>query len=358
MIKYIALPIVGFLVGILIISLGGGGGAVYVGILTGIFNIPPSIATSTSLATIIPSAAAGTFSHWKAGNVNFRFGLTMLGGGIIGCVAGSLCSGLLPQSLYNKLIGVIMLLLSIQMCVSFLKKKRKVKGKSENPEVATALGVDNAAINVNRDADVVTDINVDNAATIDMEVDADTAINMDETAEAANITDGDTGEVFDTGMDTRATIDMEGYIYAINNVDEGTAAISTDIGNETDKGKKSDIIKAVVFGVLGGAMAGLVGLSGGGPIIAGLSIMGCGALETVGTSVLVLLGISIIGFGMHLGIGGVDWRLVGLLIIGTMSGAFVGPILLKRIDKKKMEKILQPLLLLLIVVMGILLLFK
>ena len=30
---YIALPIVGFIVGLLIVSLGGGGGAVYVGIV-------------------------------------------------------------------------------------------------------------------------------------------------------------------------------------------------------------------------------------------------------------------------------------------------------------------------------------
>ncbi len=48
-----ALPIVGFLIGLLIISLGGGGGGIYVGILTAFFNIPPAIAAATSLATII-----------------------------------------------------------------------------------------------------------------------------------------------------------------------------------------------------------------------------------------------------------------------------------------------------------------
>ena len=125
MIQYIALPIVGFLVGLLIISLGGGGGAVYVGILTAFFNIPPAIAASTSLATMIPTTAVGTFSHWKAGNVNFRFGLTMMIGGVAGSIAGSLCSGLLPQILYNKLTGIILLLLAVQMLVSYMKKKRK-----------------------------------------------------------------------------------------------------------------------------------------------------------------------------------------------------------------------------------------
>lgn len=253
--QYIALPIVGFVVGLLIISLGGGGGAVYVGILTVFFHIPPGIAASTSLATTIPTTAVGTFSHWKAGNVNWRFGLTMLIGGVAGSIVGSLCSGLLPEDLYNKVTGTILLLLAVQMFVSYLRKKGN----------------------------------------------------------------------------TQAT-------------------------ERTDQ--KSNVVKAVCFGLLGGVMSGLVGLSGGGPIIAGLMILGCQVLETVGTSVLVLFGIAVTGFITHLGIGSIDWKLVGLLTIGTVCGAFAGPVLLKRADKKKLEKILQPVLFLMIVAMGGIELFK
>src|SRR5208337_116777 len=101
MLILIALPIVGFLVGLLVISLGGGGGMVYVGMLNALFNIPPAVVASTSLATIIPATATGAFSHWKAGNINLRFGLVMLGGGLIGAVGGSLCSSLVPHGLYN-----------------------------------------------------------------------------------------------------------------------------------------------------------------------------------------------------------------------------------------------------------------
>jgi uncharacterized membrane protein YfcA len=257
MIHYIMLPIVGFFVGLLIISLGGGGGAVYVGILTVFFNIPPAIAASTSLATTIPTTAMGTFSHWKAGNVNWRFGLTMLAGGVVGSIIGSLFSGWLPQNLYNKLTGAILLLLAVQMLVSFLKKKR--------------------------------------------------------------------------------------------------AAAETHPDKTVSRG---DMVKAIGFGLLGGAMSGLVGLSGGGPIVAGLMILGCQALETVGTSVLVLLGIAVTGFVAHLSLGDIDWALVGLLTAGTMCGAFVGPSLLSRVDKAKLEKVLQPLLFLMTLVMGGILIFK
>lgn len=255
MLKLIALPVVGFLVGLLIISLGGGGGGIYVGILTLLFNISPAVAASTSLATIIPTTAVGTFSHWRAGNVNFRLGLIMLAGGASGAVAGSLCSGLLPQNVYTAVTGAVMLLLALQMCISYLKKRR------------------------------------------------------------------------------------------------GKAPASCHKG-------KRDIIKALLFGLIGGGMSGLVGLSGGGPIVAGLVLLGCGALETVGTSVFVLLGISVTGFVMRLGTGVVDWQLTLLLAAGTMAGAFVGPILLGRISKQKLEKILQPALLAVTAVMGVLLLLK
>jgi uncharacterized membrane protein YfcA len=78
----------------------------------------------------------------------------------------------------------------------------------------------------------------------------------------------------------------------------------------------------------------------------------------VGTSVLVLFGIAVTGFLTHLGIGTIDWQLVGLLTIGTVCGAFVGPFFLKRINKQKLEKVLQPVLFLMIVTMGSMEMFK
>jgi uncharacterized membrane protein YfcA len=48
----------------------------------------------------------------------------MLVSGAVGSVIGSLCSGFLPQGLYNKLTGIILLLLALQMLISFLRKKR------------------------------------------------------------------------------------------------------------------------------------------------------------------------------------------------------------------------------------------
>lgn len=255
----IALPLVGFLIGLIIIALGGGGGGIYVGILTAFFNVPPAVAAATSLATIIPTTTIGTLSHWKAGNVNLHFGLIMMGGAVIGAIVGSLCSDLLPESLYTKITGILLLLLGVQMIMAYLKKNK----------------------------DKLTDEQITNY-----------------------------------------------------------------------ERKASGTIKAVIYGFLGGVMSGLVGVSGTTPIVAGLTVLGCGALETVGTSVFVLVGISIAGFVMHLGLGNVDWMLVGLLVLGTTLGALLAPIILNGFSKDKLEKILPPILIVITLVMGTIVVFK
>lgn len=119
-----------------------------------------------------------------------------------------------------------------------------------------------------------------------------------------------------------------------------------------------DIVKASFYGLLGGTMSGLVGISGTAPIVAGLIVLGCNALEVVGTSVFVLIGISTAGFLMHLGLGNVDWKLVIMLAIGTSTGAYTAPYLLAKVSKDKLEKILPPIIIILTAVMGTIVLFK
>jgi len=254
---YFALPFVGFFIGLLIISLGGGGGGFYVGILTAFFNIPPAIAAATSLATIIPTTAIGAVSHWRAGNVNMRIGLIMLSGAIIGSIAGSLFSDYVPEKLYNKITGLLLLILAFEMLTAYIKKSKK----------------QTAPIKLN-------ELNLLN------------------------------------------------------------------------------IIKSLIYGFIGGGMSGLVGLSGTTPIVAGLAVLGCNALEIVGTSVFVLVGISSVGFLMHLGLGNVEWKFVGLLILGTTLGAALAPVLLSKINKETFEKVFLPFTIIMVFVMGCIVFMK
>ncbi len=255
----ICLPLFGFFIGLIIIALGGGGGGFYVGVLTAVFNVPPAIAASTSLATIIPTTTIGMLSHWKAGNINFKIGTIMMISAIIGAIVGSLFSDYIPDNLYNKITGSLLLVLVIQMALSYFKHK-------------------------------------------------------------------------------------------------GTKATNNSSG--TKKYTVLDLCKALFFGLLGGVMSGLVGISGTTPIVAGLIVLGCKALEIVGTSVFVLVGISVVGFLMHLGLGNVSWKLVFLLALGTSCGAFLAPFLLAKFSKDKLEKFLPPIIIILTAVMGLIVVAK
>lgn len=252
----LCLTIIGFFIGLVIIALGGGGGGLYVGILTALFNVPPAIAASTSLATIIPTTTVGMIGHWKAGNVNFKLGSIMMISAILGTILGSLCSDYVPEKYYNKITGTLLLILSVQMIVGFLKNK-KLKKQQEKKSYP-----------------------------------------------------------------------------------------------------KSDFIKAVFYGILGGSLSGLVGISGTTPIVAGLMVLGCNVLEVVGTSVFVLVGISTVGFLIHLGLGNVNWKLVFLLMLGTSTGALLAPYILSKLNRKAVEKVLPLVIIVLTLFMGAIVVLK
>lgn len=265
MLRYLILSSVGLLMGIFTIITGGGAGAVYVAVLTIFFNISPSVATSTSLATMAPVAAVAAYLHAKDHNVNFKVGWIMLGFGACGALVGSACSGLIPDEHYSQLIGGIIIALSLMM---FIKKRRKPLEAIEYVDAERGV----------RDVNVGSD---------------DSCVNS-----ASGEFDGD-----DCG-------DGEGR-------------------------KNSRMLKAVVFGLLGGVISGMAGTSGTTAIIAGLTLLGASTMQTVGTSVFVMSGISLVGFLTCLGVGGIDWELTGLLVVSAIVGAAIGSVILRNIEATK-----------------------
>lgn len=110
---------------------------------------------------------------------------------------------------------------------------------------------------------------------------------------------------------------------------------------------------AIFCGLFGGLMSGMVGISGTPPILAGLYALGLKAREVVGTSLMVLLVIGITGVIAHSALGAVNWQIVLLLGTGTVTGAFLGPLLLKLIDTAVLEKIYGPFFFLLVGFFGV-----
>ncbi len=91
-------------------------------VLTLLFNVQAQVAVSTSLAAIIPTTISASISHYRHGNLNISVGILLGIGGIMGAWLGTYISSLMSPNLLQKVFGVFMLLMGIQM--SFSAKKR------------------------------------------------------------------------------------------------------------------------------------------------------------------------------------------------------------------------------------------
>jgi uncharacterized membrane protein YfcA len=86
----VLLPVIiglGFVVGLLSGLFGVGGGFLMTPLLI-MIGIPPTVAAASDSNQIVAASASGTFAHYRLGNVDFRMGLYLLIGGVVGGFGG------------------------------------------------------------------------------------------------------------------------------------------------------------------------------------------------------------------------------------------------------------------------------
>ena len=132
----------------LLLGMGGG-----VGILSGIFGVgggflmtpllifigvPPAVAVATEANQIVASSVSGVLAHWRRGNVDFKMGIVLLIGGILGSTFGVWLFSVLRQlgqidlviSLsYVVFLGVIGVLMAIESTRAMLPATRGGGGR-------------------------------------------------------------------------------------------------------------------------------------------------------------------------------------------------------------------------------------
>jgi uncharacterized membrane protein YfcA len=74
---------VGFLAGLF----GVGGGFLLTPLLM-MVGIAPTVATASDANQIVAATTSGTFAHWRLGNVDFKMGLLLVAGGLLGGTLG------------------------------------------------------------------------------------------------------------------------------------------------------------------------------------------------------------------------------------------------------------------------------
>jgi uncharacterized membrane protein YfcA len=121
---YLWLPLIGFIIGFFASLTGGGGGFFFLPVLILFFRMPAQVAVATSLAATIPVCLAGSFGHYRRGNIDIKVGLIFSVAGIAGALSGAWITSVLNSRQLKTSFGVYSILIATQMLISSWKKKK------------------------------------------------------------------------------------------------------------------------------------------------------------------------------------------------------------------------------------------
>jgi uncharacterized membrane protein YfcA len=132
---------IGALVGFLSGMFGVGGGFLLTPLMM-MIGIPPAVAAASDSNQIVAAASSGAFAHWKLGNVDFKLGLVILFGGIVGGTIGvQLVKVLRAMGNFEfvmKVVYVLMLgLVGGAMFIESLNTIRRSKSQPVAPVAST-----------------------------------------------------------------------------------------------------------------------------------------------------------------------------------------------------------------------------
>ena len=138
----VLLPVVvglGLLVGLLSGLFGVGGGFLMTPLLI-MIGIPPTVAAASDSNQIVAASASGTYAHYRLGNVDFKMGLFLLIGGVIGGTGGVQIIKVLRQlgnaDFLIQITYVVMLgAVGSYMFLESLQNPRSSKQKGVSPAV-------------------------------------------------------------------------------------------------------------------------------------------------------------------------------------------------------------------------------
>ena len=110
--------VLGFLAGGLSAVMGVGGGVIMVPAMVLLFGLTQHTAQGTSLLIIIPTAIIGALRHTRHGYTDWRMGLTIGIGGILGAWGGATIALALDSELLQRLFAIFLLITGARLLMS------------------------------------------------------------------------------------------------------------------------------------------------------------------------------------------------------------------------------------------------
>ena len=117
-----------------------------------------------------------------------------------------------------------------------------------------------------------------------------------------------------------------------------------------------DRLTAYFASVISGIMVGLAGMSGGGPIVAGMLLLDAPIAQAAATSSYIRIWTTTLGIGLHWHTMTISWQPAIFMMIGTVIGAALAPHVMHKLggnEKRSFTHIMKPLIALILLFMGI-----
>ena len=298
------LPVlVGIFIGVLSGLLGIGGGTIMVPVFRLAFGLSPLMSTATSLFTIIPTSISGAVSHIKGKTCVPALGLAMGVGGALTSPVGVWLASLSPAWLVMLAAALIIGYSAVNMLRKAVKAPSKNKAAESRHESsgpsAAAPGDSGARRSAARPS-----------ASCASLLRSDDKINSAQTAPSSP---GAAAEGVGTGA-----------------CDEAAPA--------APKLSRKQLLIGVAIGLGAGLMSGYVGVGGGFimvPLM--LSLIHIPMKLASGTSLIAILILAIPGTIENGLVGNIDY-VVGLSVaIGSIPGAILGAMLVKRVPERALR---------------------
>ena len=136
----------GFVVGIVLGLLGGGGSILAVPIFLYVFRVAPKPAIAMSLAVVGMSAFVGFLGHWRQGSVNLRIGLPF---GVVAMGSAFLTarvSDRVPEVIQLSLFALFAFTAAIVMLFDSLRSVKEDSTPGGSPHFTPVLGIEAVAV--------------------------------------------------------------------------------------------------------------------------------------------------------------------------------------------------------------------
>lgn len=112
----------GLLMGLLSALIGIGGGIVMVPLLVLGFGFTPHEAQGTSLAAMVPISLLGAWRHARRGYTDWRAGIVLGVGGVVGAPLGALVAQAVPEVWLQRLFAVVLVATAVQLILRARKR--------------------------------------------------------------------------------------------------------------------------------------------------------------------------------------------------------------------------------------------